>query len=167
MNIFQLGQEHYDIMSLLEEMEGEMTPELHERYDKLLSAGEDKLKQLYWVYKHMAGQLLIINEEKKRIEAMKKSQESKLERLKTTMDQFMKALKLETVKDGTINIILAKNTEFVFDETKVPGGYFETETVQTTKLKLTEFKAWCKNNQEAALALCDAKFIEGKRIQIK
>lgn len=165
MNIFQLGQEHYDIMSLLEEMEGEMTPELQERYDALLSAGEDKLKQLYWVYKHMAGQLLIINEEKKRTEAMKKSQENKLERLKTTMDQFMKALKLDSVKDGTINIILAKNTEFVFDETKVPGGYFET--TETTKLKLTEFKNWCKDNQEAAAALCDAKFIEGKRIQIK
>ena len=165
MNIFQLGQEHYDIMSLLEEMEGEMTPELQERYDALLSAGEDKLKALYWVYKHMAGQLLIINEEKKRIDAMKKSQENKLERLKTTMDQFMKALKLDNVKDGTINIILAKHTEFVYDETKVPGGYFET--VSTTKFKLQEFKDWCKNNKEAASELCDAEFIEGKRIQIK
>jgi Siphovirus Gp157 len=165
LNIFELGQEHYDIMSLLEEMEGEITPELQERYDNLLVAGEDKVKSLYKVYKHMAGELLVIESEEKRIDALKKSQKNKLERIKTTMNEFMKVLDLENIKDGTTNIIMAKYTDFDYDESRAPKGYFET--VETTKFKLAEFKAWCKDNQEAAAELCGAKFIEGKRIQIK
>ncbi len=165
MNIFQLNQEHYDIMSLLEEMEGEMTPELQDRFDAFMVAGEDKLKALYLVYKHMAGQQTIIEAEEKRIKALKDSNVKKMVRVKDTMNQMMKMLQLDNIKDGTVNVIMAKHTEFVYDETKVPGGYFET--VSTTKFKLQEFKDWCKDNKEAADELCDAKFIEGKRIQIK
>lgn len=165
LNIFQLGQEHYEIMSLLEEMEGEMTPELQERWNNLIISGEQKIKSMYWVYKHMASELETINNEAARIAALKKSQTSKIDRLKETMNQFMKTLQLDNIKEGTVNIVMAKNTEFVFDESRVPQGYYET--VETTKLKLADFKAWCKDNQEAAKEVCGAEFIEGKRIQIK
>ncbi len=164
-NIFQLREEHFEIMSLLEEMEGEMTPKLQERYDKFMEASEDKIKSLYWVHKHMSGELSIIEAEEKRIDALKKSQKNKLDRIKSTMDQLMKSVKLDNIKDGTINIVMAKHTEFDYDESRVPEGYFEK--VETTKFKLAEFKSWCKDNQEAAKELCGAEFIEGRRIQIK
>lgn len=165
MNIFQLGKEHMDIMALLDEMEGEVTPEIQKRWDDMMIAGEEKIKAMYWIHKHMSGQLTIIEAEEKRIQALKKSQANKIERLKTTMNEFMKFIKLDNIKDGTINIVMAKHTEFEYDESRAPEGYFET--IQTTKFKLTEFKAWCKENQQAAAELCGAKFIEGKRIQIK
>lgn len=165
MNVFQLSQEHYDIMSLLEEMEGDMTPELQERYDQLMVAGEEKVKNLYWIHKHLSGQQAIIESEEKRIDALKKSNAKRLVSIKEMMNAMMKMLSLNNIKEGTINVIMAKHTEFVYDETKVPEGYFDK--VEMQKLKLAEFKAWCKDNKESAEALCDAKFIEGNRIQIK
>lgn len=165
MNVFNFRDEHYEIMSLLEEMEGEITPELQERYDQFMIAGEDKLKDLYWVYKWLQANHVTIENEIKRIEGLKKSNASQMDRIKTTMDFIMKSIKLEKLKEGTINIVLGKHTEFSYEEEKVPRAYFEEQT--TTKFKLAEFKAWCKDNKEAAEKLCGAKFVEGKRIQIK
>ena len=165
MNIFNLREEHIEILSILEEMDGEITPELQERWDQLIQNSEDKIKQFYWVYKQIEANLSIVVSEKARIEVIKKRTENQMDRIKTTMDALMKGLELDAIKDGTIDVILAKKTDFVYDEGKVPDGYYET--VETKKFKLQDFKTWCKNNQEAAKEICNAEFIENKAIRIR
>lgn len=163
MNIYQIAQEHQRILEILEEMDGEIDPDLEQEFNKIMSEGDDKVKAIYHVYRNIAAQLPGVVAEIQRITAIKKSLESNMDRLKYMIEAFMKATGRDRIEFEEMKMILAKKQDFnysVFPEEFI-------EMVTTEKPKLAEFKAWCKLNPEDAEDHYGAKFTDGKYIQIK
>ena len=163
MNIYEIAKEHLRLLEIIEENDGELSPELEQELMDILATGDDKLEAFYYIYRNLNANLVGIESEYKRVSALKKSVTSNMERIKTTLDMFMKVTKKDRYENGAVKIIMAKKTDFVYDT--FPQEFIESVT--TDKEKLADFKAWAKDNPETALELCGAKFIEGKTIQIK
>lgn len=163
MNIYEISREHGRILEILNEMEGETTPELEQELEAIFNEGDNKVEAIYHVYRNFAAQLPGIVKEIDRITAIKKSLESQIKRIENMLEIYMKASMRDRIEIGTMKMILAKKTTFEYST--FPKEFIETVT--TEKEKLGDFKAWAKENPETALALCGAKFIEGKTIQIK
>lgn len=163
MNIYDIAQEHLRIVEILEEMEGEVTPELEKEFNDIMKAGDEKIKAVYHVYRNFAAQIPGIDAELKRIAAIKKSLESNMDRIKNTLEAFMKATGRGVIANEEMRIILAKKTSFEYST--FPKEFIETVT--TKKECLAEFKAWAKDHKEDAEKLYGAVFVEGQGIQIK
>ncbi len=163
MSIYTIGREYLELISHVEEMEGDMTPEMQEDLLRLIHEGDDMLKACYYAFKNISGEVLAIDVELKRIAALKKSREASMDRLKFMMEQFMKITGKDKFSDGVVNMILAKKTDFSYSV--FPREFIETVT--TEKNKLAEFKDWAKKNPETAADMYGVKFEEVKYIQIK
>jgi len=163
MNIYDIAQEHNRIFEILEEMEGEVTPELEKEFNDIMKAGDDKIRAVYHVYRNFASQIPGIDAELKRIGAIKKSIESNMDRIKYMLEAFMKATGRDRIENEEMKVILAKKVTFEYSS--FPKEFIETVT--TEKERLAEFKAWAKDHIETAAKLYGAKFIEGKAIQVK
>lgn len=163
MNIYEIAQEHLRLLEIVEENDGDLTPELEQELMDILATGDDKLEAFYHVYRNLKANLVGIESEYKRIGDMKKSVTANMDRIKTTLDSFMRVTGRDRYENGAVKMIMAKKTDFSYDV--FPKEFIESVT--TEKEKLAEFKAWAKENPDTALELCGAKFTEGKSIQIK
>ena len=163
MNIYKIAQEHFRIKEIIEENDGDLSPELEQELMDILATGDDKLEAFYHVYRNLSANLVGIKSEEDRISAMKKSVTANMERIKKTLDTFMKVTGRDSYENGAVKIIMAKKTDFVYDT--FPKEFIESVT--TDKEKLADFKAWAKENPDTAFELCGAKFVKGKSIQIK
>jgi hypothetical protein len=161
MNLYQIADEHSRIVEILEM--DEWTPELQEELDEIVAAGDDKLKACYHVYANKRAVVDGIDAELKRIQAIKKANDNSMERLKKSIEAFMKLTGRDRFEDGVVKMILAKKTVFSYDS--FPADFIEE--VITNKEKLAEFKAWAKMNQEEAWSRYGAEFTDDKAIQIK
>ncbi len=85
MNIFNLSTEYLQLMSEIEELDGELTPELEER----LSINQDnvrmKLKAYRYIKLMLDGDINVIDNEIERLSALKKSKNNTIDRIKETM----------------------------------------------------------------------------------
>ena len=162
-NIYQIGQEHMRIFQILEENEGELTPELQLELEEIMKSGDDKLKACYYVYSNLGANLAGIEKELKRITALKKSNENSMNRLKSIMEQFLKVTGRDRFEDGVVKMVMANKKEFSYSV--FPPEFVEKLTVE--KERLQEFKDWAKLNPETAEDMYGAKFTDVKYIQIK
>lgn len=160
MNLYSIGAEYARLGEILE-ME-ELTPELEAELNDIVSAGDDKLEACYHVFANYRAQIAGIDEELARIQKIKASRVNGMERLKRSIEAFMKITNRDRYENGICKIILAKKTNFVYEQ--FPEQF--TEIVSTTKQKLSEFKTWAKLNKDEAEAM-GAYFVEDKSIQIK
>lgn len=161
MNLYKIADEHSRIVEILEM--DEWTPELQEELDAILAYGHDKLKACYHVYANKRAVIDGIDSELKRIQAIKKANDSSMDRLKKSIEAFMKLTNCDRFEDGACKIILAKKTVFSYES--FPDDF--VEEVTTSREKLAEFKAWAKTNQDEAASKYGAVFTEDKAIQIK
>ncbi|MFZ1704440.1 MAG: siphovirus Gp157 family protein [Saprospiraceae bacterium] len=163
MKLYDIAQENLRILEIIDEMEGEMTPELEKEFNEIMKAGDDKIRAVYHVYRNFEAQVPGIEAELKRLTAIKKSIESNKERIKNMLEVFMKATGRDRIESEEMKIILSKKVTFEYSE--FPKEF--VETVTTEKERLGDFKNWAKDNPETAEQLYGAKFIEGKAIQVK
>lgn len=99
-SIYNIQQELLDIFNQIEENEGEITPELEEQLRISKDEFEDKIRSYTSVIHQLECDLNAIKDEKARLDAIKKSKEKTIERLKQVM---IEAIQLfgNTSKSGT------------------------------------------------------------------
>jgi len=163
-NIFEITKEHLELINLLEQNDGEMTEEQEQSFVEILKKGSDKVTALYHVFANKRAELGGIKFELDRIAVLKKRVETDMERIKRLIEMYMKVTGTEKIKEGVVDIILAKKTDFEYT-VDFPKEFTRTEKVE--KEDLAGFKDWCKENPEKALKLYGAKFVENKAIRIK
>ena len=81
-NIYQLSQELLDIFNIIEENEGELTPELEEQLNITQESFKSKIKDYTNVIKLYQKDIDSIKEEKARLNSLQKSKEKTIEKLK-------------------------------------------------------------------------------------
>jgi hypothetical protein len=85
MQLYQIPAEAYEIEMLLEQSEGEITPEIEEKLKAFVDGGKEKLEHAAAVVKSLQAQADACKEESARLSARKASLESNADRLKGLM----------------------------------------------------------------------------------
>ena len=152
-SIYNIQQSLIDIFDQIEENEGELIPELEEQLRISQDEFEDKIRSYTCVIHQLENDLNAIKDEKARLDAIKKSKEKTIERLKQVMvdaiQMFGNTSKSGTkfIDYGTGKVSLRKSESIELDEEKLKAftnrfiSYFTVLRYQNT-FDQTEFN--CK-----------------------
>lgn len=113
-NIYQITGEYQNLVRILTENEGELTPEI----EQALAINKDELQakgiNYGFVIKNIDAEIDIIDSEIKRLQGLKKVRTNAIERLKTTLQGAMELYEIQELKTPIIKINFRKSesTEF-------------------------------------------------------
>lgn len=162
MEIFKIAQEFLDLLNEIEELEGELTPELEERLkinaENMSSKMEGYCKLIRWY----DTQILAAKEETERLRKLIKRAERSQEWMKGAMLDVMEGLDKPKVSAGTFTVGTRKSTAVnIIDESAIPARY--ANEVVTVKIDKTAIKDAIKNGEEVP----GAQLVERKSLTIK
>lgn len=160
MKLYEIAQEELDLLCEIEELEGELTPELEERLkinsENMSSKMEDYCKAIRWY----DTQILAAKEETERLRKLIKRAERSQEWMKGAMLDVM--LDKPKVSAGTFTVGTRKSTAVnIIDESAIPARY--ANEVVTVKIDKTAIKDAIKNGEEVP----GAQLVERKSLTIK
>jgi len=162
MNLFQITNEMQSIMNELIENGGELTPEL----ESMLMITESQLKEkavnYAMVIRSMDYETNVIDEEIKRLQALKKTRQNAIERLKSALTNAMQQCDMDAIETPTNKISFRKSQSLeILDETLVPKQY-KTQVI-TTKIDKNAIKQDIKNG----ITVHGVELLTNKNLQIK
>lgn len=162
MKLFEIAQEELDLLNEIEELEGELTPELEERLKineaNMAKKMEDYCKAIRWY----DTQILAAKEETERLRKLIKRAERSQEWMKGAMLDVMVGLDKPKVSAGTFTVGTRKSTAVnIIDESAIPARY--ASEVVTVKIDKTAIKDAIKNGEEVP----GAQLVERKSLTIK
>ena len=105
--IFAIVQEHQDIMLILQETEGELTPELEARLDACLRSSPDKLDAAAAVWRRIKAEAEMADEESKRMADRKKMFQRDADNLRARMLMLIDEVhggKIKTAKTSAYGV---------------------------------------------------------------
>ena len=126
-SLFNIEEEYLQLMQEIEELEGELTPELDEKLKINQEELESKIKAYHHIIENMKGDMQLIKDESERLANLKKSKESLIDKLKgkvlnaTTIFGYdgksgNKKLDFDTLKVYTVNKDKIEVDEVAFSE---------------------------------------------------
>lgn len=126
-SIYNIQQDLLDIFDQIEANEGEITPELEEQLRISQDEFEDKIRSYTCVIRQLECDLATIKDEKARLDAIKKSKEKTIERLKQVMveaiqifgDTSKTGVKFIDYGTGKVSLRKSESIELNDDKLKV------------------------------------------------
>ena len=158
-SIYNIQQELFDIFEQIEENEGEITPELEEKLKISQDEFKDKINSYTCVIRQLENDLNAIKEEKARLDAIKKSKEKTIERLKQIMVEAIQMFGntsktgVKFIDYGTGKVSLRKSESIELNDDKLKAftnrfiSYFiwlrYQNTFDQTELNCKEITEYC------------------------
>lgn len=146
--LYAIEQEYIELAQRIEDAEGELTPEL----ETALSITEQELQVKAvgygYIIKDSEDTVSAIDAEIKRLQARKKAEQNKAERMKEAISNAMQHFGIHEVKTPTLRLSFRKSERVVgmsFDE--LPDE-FVTVVPEQRKPNLTAIKAAIKEGRE-------------------
>lgn len=160
MKIYEIAQEELDLLNEIEELDGELTPELEERLKineaNMAKKMEDYCKAIRYYEMTVAN----AKSEKERLDKLIKRSERSQQWLKDAILNVMNATGKPKVSAGTFTVGTRKSTAVnIIDEYSIPVRY----EVVTVKIDKTAIKDAIKNGEEVP----GAQLVERKSLTIK
>lgn len=160
MKLFEIAQEELDLLNEIEEIEGEITPELEERLKineaNMAKKMEGYCKLILWY----DTQILAAKEETERLRKLIKRAERSQEWMKGAMLDVMVGLDKPKVSAGTFTVGTRKSTAVnIIDEYSIPVRY----EIVSVKIDKAAIKDAIKNGEEVP----GAQLVERRLLTIK
>ena len=139
-NIYNITNEFLQLEAQLIENGGELTPEL----EQSLIINKDELQhksiQSGYVIKSLSDNVDAIDNEIKRLQAMKKVNENAIDRLKDTLSSAMQLFGIPELKTPTLKINFRKSEQVIVHDVNSLPQMFKTikVTEQPDKIKIKE-----------------------------
>jgi hypothetical protein len=159
-SLYKITEEAVIIASQLEE--GETTPELENALVILQSELQEKAINYAYVVKSFEDDVTAINEEIKRLTAIKTAKVNAMERMKQAVTNAMLINRIEKVSSPTLNLSLRRSESIEVDSLDQLPEYFKTVKTTVTADK-TRIKKAIKDGQ----AMEGARIVENFNLQIK
>jgi len=138
-NIFEIKEEYYKVFDEIEELDGELTPELEERLKIAEDNLEEKIKAYYAKIATIKGEVETIKDEAKRLASLRTTKENLTDRLKKTILEATlefgcegksgnKKLDFDTLKTYSVNKDIVEvdddfdNPDYMYVTIKLPGN---------------------------------------------
>lgn len=161
MNIYQIEQEYLVLSNDIIEAGGEITPEL----ETALAINKEQLQNkginYGFVIKSLENDISTIEEEIKRLNALKSSRTKTTELLKSTIKQAMQLYGIEELKTPTLKINFRKSESVEVDESILDDTYFSYKTTKAPNKN--KIKDDIKSGAEVVGAVLNVNF----NLQIK
>jgi hypothetical protein len=160
-NIYQIQQDYLAITNELIENGGELSPELETALVINKSELQQKAVAYIYVTKSLEADVTTIDEEIKRLQALKASRVKTIDKLKETVKQAMEMYEIEEIKTATLKINFRKSESIEADAEQLLDYYCIFKTTRTPdKAKIKEA---IKNGE----AVIGASLKINRNIQIK
>lgn len=138
-SLYEMTNDLNEINELLaaEEMSEEMAQEIK---DNIMDLVRYKSENIIKLTKNIETRIKSVKEEEKRLEEYRKSEEKRLNRLKTYVVDCLQTADLKKIDTSLGRISLRKSPASVqlIDETKIPSAYITTEVIH--KINKTQIK---------------------------
>ena len=143
--LYNITTEHQNLISRIEEADGEITPEIEQSLALTQESFEVKAAGYGYVIKMFDDETELITKEIDRLKVLKKQSENKAEWLRSKIKQAMIAFDVKEVKLNNIKISLRKSEQLLItDESAIPDDFKRVvpETKEPDKPKIkAELKA--------------------------
>jgi hypothetical protein len=159
-SLYKITEEAVIIASQLEN--GEATPELENALVILQSELQEKAINYAYVVKSFEDDVLAINEEIKRLTAIKTAKVNAMDRMKESVKNAMLINRVEKVSSPTLNLSLRRSESIEVDSLDQLPEYFKTVKTSVSADKIRIKKA-IQDGQNVE----GARIIENFNLQIK
>lgn len=159
-SLYKIENEYLEIANQLED--GELTPELETALAINEAELQGKAVAYAYVIKESEGTLGTIDAEIKRLTALKKSEQNKAERLRSTIQNAMELYGINEIKTATLKINF-RRSEGVIGESDTLANEFVTIVPEQRKPNLNAIKAAIKEGREVVGFAIEERF----NLQIK
>lgn len=161
-SMYQIRVDHLSLMQMIEESEGELTPEIEQALSLTQDEFNEKALSYALVVKHFDDETEIINKEIERLSAKLAQAEKKKEVFKQTLSTAMQQFGVEKIETPTLKLSFRKSESVeIEDVNKIPLLYVEEKTV--TSVSKNDIKKAIK----AGEVVPGAKLITNQNLQIK
>jgi len=158
MNLFNIKQEYLTIAQEL--AEGELTPELEQQLAITETNLQEKAVNYGYVIKTFESEVDIIDNEIKRLQALKKARTSAIDKLKDNISEAMQLFCITEVKAPTFKLSFRKSESIECDEV-VDQEYCNTKVI------VTPDKVAIKQAIKEGKEVLGARLIINNNLQIK
>lgn len=161
-SIYHIQSEHLQLMRVIEENEGEITPELNEQLELTKEQFEDKAVSYGYLMKHINDESVIIKNEIDRLNKILASKDKLETELKERLTDAMINFGIDKVSKNNLTLSFRKSEILVIDpETEIPTEYIKTSvTTSSDKVKM-------KSDVKAGKVIPGVSILEKKNLQIK
>lgn len=161
-SLFNISVEHRQLMELLLQNEGEITPEIGE----LLKINEQELTtkgvSYSFIIKSLEADISIIDSEIERLKKHKTARENAIERLKDNLKEAMEVFQVEEIKSAIMKInFRASESVEITDVTKIDKKFIVTKTTESVN------KDAIKKAIKTGEVVAGAKLNQNKNLQIR
>ena len=165
MKLYELTQNYRNLESLLDnlgEQEGLTVEIIHGALGQVEDDINTKIENTCKVIKEIEADSIGIDEEIKRLSALKKQKENAVKKLKEYVEFEMNGIGLNKVEGKLFKISFRKSKVVkVLDETKIPKEFIKVKT--TESISKTDLGKALKNGE----IIEGAELVENKSLQIK
>ncbi len=165
MKLYELTQNYRNLESLLDnlgEQEGLTVEMIHGALGQVEDDINTKIENTCKVIKEIEADSIGIDEEIKRLAALKKQKENAVKKLKEYVEFEMNGIGLTKVEGKLFKISFRKSKVVkVIDETKIPKEFIKIKTTET--ISKTDLGKALKNGE----IIEGAELVENKSLQIK
>ncbi|WP_415319827.1 siphovirus Gp157 family protein [Clostridium perfringens] len=165
MKLYELTQNYRNLESLLDnlgEQEGLTVEMIHGALGQVEDDINTKIENTCKVIKEIEADSIGIDEEIKRLSALKKQKENAAKKLKEYVEFEMNGIGLTKVEGKLFKISFRKSKVVkVLDETKIPREFIKIKTTET--ISKTDLGKALKNGE----IIEGAELVENKSLQIK
>ncbi|HYE53701.1 MAG TPA: siphovirus Gp157 family protein [Chitinophagaceae bacterium] len=137
--LYNIRQDHLTLLALIEENEGELTPDIEQQLVLTEEEFQDKAVSYAYVIKAFENTGDVIDAEIKRLSALKEKAVKRRELFKQTLSDAMQQFGIEKIEHPFVKLSFRKSEVVdIVDETKIPEDYMEYKivgTISKTKIK--------------------------------
>lgn len=160
LNIYQIEQAYIGLADQL--TEGDVTPELEAQLAITEAQMQEKGRNYGYVIKQLETDCEAIDNEIKRLTALKKTRSNAIDRLKSTLSQAMQLFGIMEIKTPTLKVSFRKSKSIeIVNESQIDRKYIMVKTVESIS------KAAIKTDIEAGIEVLGATQVESLNLQIK
>ena len=160
-SLYQITADQLELFNQIDELEGELTPELEESLKINADNFQEKARGYIWHIKKLEADNVTINEELNRLERIEKRNNKMIDRLKENM-KFALEIFGESQKVDTFTLSLRKSKSVeIIDADVIPESYRVVKTTETIN------KTEIKKAIESGLTVPGATIKENNNLQIK
>ncbi|WP_373781205.1 siphovirus Gp157 family protein [Jeotgalibaca porci] len=123
MKLYELTSSYQQVLEIAEQLDAET---LKDTLDSINDAVEQKVENTAFVVKQLEANVSVIDEEIKRLQAMKGTQTNNIKSLKLYLQESMEKVGLDKVQGKLIKIAIQNNPQSVevLNENVIPKNYF-------------------------------------------
>lgn len=132
MKLYELTSSYQQVLEIAEQLDAET---LKDTLDSINDAVEQKVENTAFVVKQLEANISVIDEEIKRLQAMKGTQTNNVKSLKLYLQESMEKVGLDKVQGKLIKIAIQNNPHSVevLDENVIPKNYFVEQNPKLDK----------------------------------